>query len=226
MGLLKTLQRRIQALGVYHRIQIRRPLEFLGDSRCGWTLCTEGLGRDSVIYSGGVGNNISFDRALCNRFGVELHAFDPTPQAIAFIGTRALPPGFHFHPWGLADYDGTARFNPNRDPRNPSHSLVEARSTAAEAVGAPVRRLSTVMKELGHDRLALLKLDIEGAEYGVLEDLLAAGLPIDQILVEFHHRFRGIGRRKTNAAIRALNAAGYRIAHVSDTGREYAFIRP
>lgn len=224
MGLLKSLKRRIEGIGVYRQVQVRRRTEFHGNRKGGWTVCPDGLGPESLVYSVGVGTNISFDRSLIRKYGLQVHAFDPTPDAIAFLQSRPLPEGFHFHPWGLAGHDGTARFNPNPDPREPSHSLVEDRSTAARAVEAPVRRLPTVMADLGHPRLDLLKLDIEGAEYAVLADLLASQLDVAQILVEFHHRFRGLGREKTNAAIRSLNEAGYRIAHVSDTGREYVFL--
>src|SRR5207248_3092074 len=89
---------------------------------------------------------------------------------------------------------------------------------------APVCRLSTAMRELEHTRIDLLKMDVEGAEYAVLQDMLAGGIRPRQLLVEFHHRFRGVGRRATTRALRALDIAGYRIFHVSPTGREFAFL--
>jgi hypothetical protein len=81
------------------------------------------------------------------------------------------------------------------------------------------------MLELGHDQIDLLKLDIEGAEYEVIDDLVASQIPIGQLLVEFHYRFEGIGPDRTRRAVRALNEAGFRSFHVSAIGEEYSFIR-
>ena len=66
-------------------------------------------------------------------------------------------------------------------------------------------------------------MDVEGAEYDVIDDLLASDLDVRQLLIEFHHQFSGIER--TRRAIEALNEAGYRIFDVSAGGKDYAFIR-
>jgi hypothetical protein len=42
-----------------------------------------------------------------------------------------------------------------------------------------------------------MKMDIEGAEYEVLDGLLSSPIKPTQLLVEFHHRFPGIGLEKT-----------------------------
>src|SRR5690554_1691728 len=41
------------------------------------------------------------------------------------------------------------------------------------------------MTQLGHKHIDVLKMDIEGAEYDVIENILSAQLPITQILIEF-----------------------------------------
>jgi hypothetical protein len=87
-----------------------------------------------------------------------------------------------------------------------------------------VRRISSVQQILGHARIDLLKMDIEGAEYEVIDDLLAGPVPVRQLLVEFHHRWPEVGIAKTRTAIRKLNAAGYRIFSVSPSGEEYGFL--
>jgi hypothetical protein len=68
-------------------------------------------------------------------------------------------------------------------------------------------------------------MDIEGAEYGVIQDLLAERIPVRQIVVEFHHRFSSLGVQKTRDAIHFLNQAGYRIFSVSDLGEEFSFLQ-
>ena len=195
----------------------------LGDEHADWTMLASPLPAGSVVYSLGVGENISFDLELIRRFGVTVHAFDPTPRAIAWIAAQDLPPEFVFHPFGVGRLDGTCPFSPPRDIRHVSHSLVQ-RDTPWPAIEVPVRRLTTVVRTLGHARIELLKMDIEGSEYDVIDDLLAAELPVGQLLVEFHHRWPELGLARTRQAIRRLNAAGFRIFHISPNGDEYSFL--
>jgi hypothetical protein len=68
-------------------------------------------------------------------------------------------------------------------------------------------------------------MDIEGAEYEVIEDILSSHVPISQVLIEFHHRFSDIGIGKTRSAVSRLNEAGYRIFNVSASGEEISFIK-
>ncbi len=42
------------------------------------------------------------------------------------------------------------------------------------------------MKTLGHKRLDVCKVDIEGSEWGLLDDIIHNKLQIDQIFFEFH----------------------------------------
>ena len=81
------------------------------------------------------------------------------------------------------------------------------------------------MGTLGHTSIDIIKMDIEGAEYAVLENLLSEKIKPGHLLVEFHHRFPGIGKNMTSDIIQRMRLAGYRILYVSATGREITFIR-
>jgi hypothetical protein len=80
------------------------------------------------------------------------------------------------------------------------------------------------MRGFGHERVDLLKLDIEGAEYDVLADLLSSTIRIGQLLVEFHHLKSKPAQAATRKAVAALNAAGYLITAISDLGVESSFL--
>jgi hypothetical protein len=80
------------------------------------------------------------------------------------------------------------------------------------------------MAELGHGRLDVLKMDVEGAEYDALADFLAAGVRPGQVLVEFHHNLPGVPFARTLEAIRSLEEAGYRLFHISRRGLEFSFL--
>ena len=68
-------------------------------------------------------------------------------------------------------------------------------------------------------------MDIEGAEYEVLDGLLDSPVKPQQLLVEFHHRFVPDGLQRTYDVIDRLRAAGYRIIAISEIGREVSFLR-
>jgi len=196
----------------------------LGNRGASWCVRAQGLSSSSIVYSFGVGEDISFDLELIRRFSVCVHAFDPTPRSIAWLSKQALPAKFVFHPYGVADIDGRARFLPPRNPAHVSHTLIE-RETPWQAIEVPVYRLASILKLLGHQRIDLLKMDIEGAEYSVLSNFLASGIFPQQLLVEFHHRWPEIGARKTKHALSLLNSTGYRIFDVSPSGEEFSFLR-
>jgi FkbM family methyltransferase len=200
------------------------PCLSLGAGEARWHVCPDHLGPTSVVYAFGIGIDVSFELALIERFQVRVEAFEPTPRSLEWVRSQRLPPQFIVHEFGLASWDGTARFSPPLDPAHVSYSIVRSVSDSP-AVEAPVHRLETIAASLHHTRIDLLKMDIEGAEYGVLADCLSGDLVIEQILVEFHHRWDTVGIAETRKSIALLKQAGYLIAHVSASGCEYTFVR-
>ena len=210
-------------LDVWRTPQVRVPTARLGEPGGRWSIATDGLGPSTVVWALGVGTDVSFERDLIARYGVTVHAFDPTPLSIEWAARQRLPDRFHFHHYGVADFDGTARFAPPRKRKFASFSMVRG-GGVGEAVEGAVHRLGTLREMLRLPAADVLKMDIEGAEYAVLADLLAGDVRPAQILVEFHHRWREVGARRTRKAIAGLERAGYRIAVVAPNGLEYTFV--
>jgi FkbM family methyltransferase len=204
------------------RVRTRCDLEVLGSTYGRYAVCIRALSPQSVLYSFGVGEDVSFDLALARRSGARVHAFDPTPKAVAFMRSHAEAVGLvEFHPIGVADFDGEAEFSP---PAHASHASYRMGQMASETKRFPVRRLSSIMSDLGHERIDVLKLDVEGAEYPVIADLLAAQVPVAQLAVEFHHRSLAMGVELTREAIGSLGAAGYEPVFISPRGNELTFV--
>lgn len=88
-----------------------------------------------------------------------------------------------------------------------------------------MKKLSTIMKELKVDKIDILKMDIEGSEYDVIKNILEEKIVVNQILVEFHHKFSAIGISRTKKSINLLNQHGYLIFSISKSGNEYSFIK-
>ncbi len=199
-------------------------VERLGSDYGGWSIITNEIRRDSVIYSFGIGEDASFDLALINRYGVFVHAFDPTRRSIEWVQAQHFPAQFILHEYGLAASDGEVAFNPPENAAHISHTILDRPSTHDRAVYVPVKRLQTIMASLGHQTIDLLKVDIEGAEYAVIQDLRMSSIYPKQILVEFHHRFPNIGICRTKTAIAELRSMGYFLFAASASGEEFGFV--
>ena len=196
-----------------------------GSEYGGWNVVVSELSPRSVVYSFGVGLDISFDLALIDRYGLTVHAFDPTPKSVDWIRQQKLPPEFLMYPCALASSDGSLTLYPPENPDHVSHSVVPRGSSSNNGLTVPAKRLSTIMRELGHDTIDVLKMDIEGSEYDVIRDFLSAKIYPRQILVEFHHRFTGFGVAATQEAVAALEKNGYRLFWVAASVEEFCFIR-
>lgn len=211
---------------ILQHIQKRCETERHGSEHAGWTICPKNLNEQSIVYSLGVGDDISFDIALIEKFGVNVYAFDPTPKCLAWIRSQELPGRFRFYEYAVSDHDGTATFYPPDDPEWVSYTISQNQyQTQDRAVVAPIRSLPSLMTELGHKHIDLLKMDIEGAEYAVIKDIVGCGVDVSQLVVEFHHRFKDIGIDQTRNAIRLLNNSGYKTFAISPSAEEYSFIR-
>ncbi|MDD6210994.1 MAG: FkbM family methyltransferase [Bacteroidales bacterium] len=213
---------------VYYKPQVKRNAGWIGSEACGFYVVPDNLTSASVVYSFGVGIDISFDEELIRRFSCKVYAFDPTPKSKLFVEGTQHSDRFCFFDCGLMDYDGNIKFYLPDNPEYVSCTTFNRWGYDEELrkpIEVPVKRLSTIMSELGHDRIDLLKMDIEGSEYCVIDDILKSQIPVKQLLVEFHHRFPNIGIKKTKDIILKLNNAGYRIAAISDSKEEYTFIK-
>jgi FkbM family methyltransferase len=208
----------------YHNIQINCPSEFHGTKYGGWTICPLRLSNKSIVYSFGIGEDISFDVSLINKYALNIFAFDPTPKSLRWIKSQKLPNEFNCFEYGIADYDGLAKFYPPKNTKHVSYTLLNRGCHSNQVIEIEVRKLKTIIDTLGHQKIDILKMDIEGAEYGVLEDILNSGINISQICVEFHHRFIDNGISRTNSAIQLLNDHCYKIFSISDSMEEYSFI--
>ncbi len=194
-------------------VEPRRDLERLGSDYGGWVIPVSLLSEDSVCYLAGVGEDISFDLSLIERFGCRVHAFDPTPRAAEHVArTAPSTPKFTFHQVGLWSSDERLRFYAPSNRSHVSHSIVNLHGTA-DYFEADCRSVSSLMEELGHPRLNLLKLDVEGAEHEVLGSVLQARIFPKIICVEFD---QPTPVSRTVGAVRRVLDAGYDLVCIDD----------
>lgn len=178
----------------------------LGSGYGGWIVPDDLLGPGALCVTAGVGEDTTFDEALLDR-GCRVHAVDPTPRALAHVQSREYGDAFTMHPVGLWNEDTELRFYAPSDPSHVSHSVVNLQRTSDYFI-ARVVRLGTLLDAIGVEHVDLLKLDIEGAEFPVLEDLLDGGLRPTVLCVEFD---QPATLREMLGALRRLRATGYRL---------------
>jgi FkbM family methyltransferase len=207
------------------RLQIARSVERFGSDYGGYWLDTSMMDSNAIVYSLGIGEDISFDLSLIEQFGVDVQAFDPTPKVKKWLAAQSLPRQFHFHELGISGHDGEEPFY--LPPREDwvSHSVIRARQYGRDSLHFPVTRLSTAMKLQGHCRMDVLKMDIEGAEYAVIEEMVRERIPVKQLLVEFHHRLSSVGTRKTRRALAQLEEYGMKICYVCPRKEIFTFVQ-
>lgn len=179
-----------------------------------------------VCFCVGAGEDITFDVSLSEYIDARVFIFDPTPRAIAHVeevlrGRDQIV----FRPWAIWTHDGEVELFSPADPHHVSHSIVNLQQTE-ETIFAKARTLPSVMREFEIDRIDMLKLDIEGAEYAVLDSLLASCIDVGIINVEFdelsvpsHGSWARIRRQ-----VAKLTDAGYDLIAV-DMGSNYTFVK-
>lgn len=208
-----------------HSPDIQLKYEVLGTEYGGWPLIDDETPLGALIYSFGIGEDISFDLAAIEKFGCIIHGFDPTPRCRAWVDRQALPPSFHFHSMGLGATDGELEFfAPQKDEHVSYSALPAPNSDLSRKIIAPVKRLNRLVEELGTGAPSVLKMDIEGFEYDVIDEILSSPLRPHQWLIEFHHRMYGIDIEMTKQAVEKLGREGYHIFYVSEGGHEYGFV--
>jgi FkbM family methyltransferase len=190
------------------RIEPGPPIVSLGTDYGGWMIPDGVLDSNSICYCIGAGGDISFDLELIRRYGVKVRCFDP----VETYGQRARAdaagePRFSFHRAAITTRDGPIRMQTHHHPGSESVSAAGLYDTDTW-VEAPGRTIPSLMGELGDNRIDLVKLDIEGAEYQVLPTLDLASLGVRIFATQLHHTG---GVRDALKLIDGLREQGFRL---------------
>lgn len=226
---LRRLRCRWKALwgkDIFIPVQRRVKTEFHGSTCGGWSILQDSLTSDSVVYSIGIGEDATFDLSVIEKYECAIHAFDPTPRSVVWVQREIKSPLFRFEAAAIADHDGTLELFFPSNPDFVSTSLAKSKSMTGSSFIATCVSLPSLMGRLGHTRIHVLKMDIEGAEYTVLEHALKTGVlrRVDQLLIEFHHWMEPFTVRHTQEALQLVRGEGFYVAWVSPSGHEVLFV--
>ncbi len=181
-------------------------LEDIGTPYGGWTLPVDLIGTGWTCYCVGAGGDIAFDVVLAQRFGARVRTVDAVVDFVREAEAQAAGvAGITCHHAAIATADGPIRMQRSHDPQSRSVSAAHLYETE-RYVELPGRTLSSLARSLGDERIDLLKLDIEGAEYEVLPTLDLAALGVKVFSTQLHH-VGSVGRAR--ALIAGLQARDY-----------------
>lgn len=135
-------------------------------------------------------------------YRARIYAFEPDPPSIAYLGRRfATEPDIECLPYGLGGEDAWLPMV-QRGMGSTLYAVDtgggEDRGETEDRVEVQVRDVVGVLDELGHAEVDIIKLNIEGAEYALLERLISAGRlhQIRVYTIQFHEWHEGAHRRR------------------------------
>jgi len=226
-------------------VQSTAPQLRLGSDYGGWVFEPSSDLQNSTIISCGLGEDASFDVEFAARFDAKVIIVDPTPRAIAHFAqiqarlgkpaSQAYVPGgkqpaaaydlsklgkdsLTLEPMALWTEKTTLKFYAPINPAHVSHSIVNYQNNYSQEtpyIEVAATTPEALLEKYGLSTVALMKLDIEGAEIKVIEHALKRSIRPRQILVEFDEMNAPSVQSKANAehADALLHGAGYSCRH-------------
>jgi FkbM family methyltransferase len=154
------------------------------------------LSSESVVIDAGCSYEADFSVCLMRRHGVRAFGVDPTRKHGEALHELEEQHGGRFvHvPCAVGAADGVLTFHESRV--NESGSLLDDHVNVVHdeitSYDVEALTLTSLLKRLALNTVDVLKLDLEGAEYDLLERATPEQLhPFRQVFVEFHHHAVG-----------------------------------
>lgn len=165
-------------------------------------------------------NRGQFAGAMLDKFNCVVHAMEPVPGFHERL--RAIP-GVRLHTCCLAPTNGEVEVHV---PEEGDATLYPGEDDASSTISVPCVTLEEFIRGLEVTEIALIKLDVEGAELPALEvtprDVL---LRTRQITVEFHDWRHPETADRVRQVKQRLRAIGFYCIRFSATNGDVLFVR-
>lgn len=171
----------------------------------------------------GVGEDVSFDYMLLKEHGMRVIAVDPTEKAERYVKRLSLP-NFTFVKSALVSSKNTTEYIDIFENKRDDHVSESVLATHTSIVDSRSRKvkcesIDSLVSQFG--KFDLIKIDVEGAEYEIIDAL--DQLDVEQLCLEFHDHCTHYTKQDTQDRIRKIVSLGYEVAYESD--REYTFLK-
>ena len=206
------------------------PVIGAGTEKSEATSATRITTKNCVVYDFGIRESPEYGLAFAKApFNCQVIGFDPSPISVKWWekkkdDIRTKYPSYEFQAVGAGGHDGMLVLREYDWGQVSIIGFPELKTDVTRCEdGAckyifydlqkefriPVKTLSTIMTEQGHQRIDLLKLDVEGGEYLFLEKMIEdlSCRQVDQITLEWHHYDHDIRYGVTSSPQRNLIVA-------------------
>ncbi len=179
----------------FRKIGVRMPapskeIKYCGTEYGGYAVPTT-LANGQAALCFGAGEDISFEISLAEEFGMHVHIFDPTPRAAVYCERviesergRLTSGSLNFHEYGVWSESGKQKFYVPQEKEHVSHSILNIQNTA-QFFEAECLTPTDLLDYLSVEDVALVKLNIEGAEYEVIKSMFECQLLPTIICIAF-----------------------------------------
>jgi len=209
------------------------------------------LNENSIIYCFGAGEDITHDVILSFKLNCPVYIFDPTPRAIKHVkyvknvlekktnpvdskrfgggdpnywkiilSHQVKAENIILGEYGLHTKDGNVPFYLPKNKEYVSCSISKI-GRSNDYINVPVKTINTIMKELNHDHIDLLKIDIENIECDILEKMLSDKIYPTYLSVDFD--LMNHNKERCKEIIIKLMNNGYKI--IKSQGQDFSFVR-
>lgn len=150
---------------------------------------------DKVMVVLDIGANVGAATVFFSELypNAKIHAFEPIPGNLEILkmnaASRGRPGSIDCHQLALSDRDGELQMihSPGEHNHGGWSFYQRGASGSEETISVPVRQAGTFVRELGLDRIDVIKIDTEGAEKEILLGLAPEQLATVRYIVgELH----------------------------------------
>jgi len=136
-----------------------------------------------LLYSGGVGANISFDKEFIKETNGYARLFDPTPSCSDFMKDK-ISENLKFYPYALYKDNTKTKIFYDRFNQVRSNSISNFLNfNESDFYYCDTYNIPTLIKKFNDDEIDVLKLDIEGVSIEVVENCFDNNIYPDQIII-------------------------------------------
>jgi FkbM family methyltransferase len=127
------------------------------------------------------------------RSDITIHSYEPSSENLRLLRQNLVLNGVEHrvatHRVAVSDGDGLVqlRVSGPTDAFNIVAPPIERLNGDRSTEDVPARTLRSILRDVGTERLDLLKMDVEGSEYAVLESSPDAIAKCDFVLMEWHN---------------------------------------
>jgi FkbM family methyltransferase len=151
---------------------------------------------DSVVLDVGAFTG-SWAQHIAERYDPLVYAFEPNPKAFEALQEKSTSnPKLRAMPYGLGDEDMTVEFTPN----GPASSSGDERNRHLDTsrIKVDIADIDRIWRELQLGQVDLMKLNIGGAEFPLLDKMIRANLlnNVDCFIIQFHEWHPGAYQKR------------------------------